>query len=209
MYKSAILGCRGRARGHARAYEHVKGGKLAAICDMQEDVLNDFGDEFRIDARYTDLDEMLSKEKPDLLHIVTAPVLRGSNKRIRYPLMNQASEHGVPAVIVEKPVAVESEDWGRYPSLPNALKRSSLSTHNSISIRRILPSNVMLQKVKSVQSNLLRQARATHPLTKLRMSYNSCRPILTTRDPRRYKDRSLVPNNSILRNLRPPTPQHS
>ena len=27
MYKSAILGCRGRARGHARAYEHVKGGK--------------------------------------------------------------------------------------------------------------------------------------------------------------------------------------
>ena len=27
MYKSAILGCRGRARGHARAYEHVKKGK--------------------------------------------------------------------------------------------------------------------------------------------------------------------------------------
>ena len=100
MYKSAILGCRGRARGHARAYQHVKGGKLAAICDMQEDLLNDFGDEFGIDARYTDLDEMLSKEKPDLLHIVTAPVLRGSNERIRYPLMNQASEHGVPAAIV-------------------------------------------------------------------------------------------------------------
>ena len=78
MYKSAILGCRGRARGHARAYQHVKGGKLAAICDMKEDLLNDFGDEFGIDARYTDLDEMLSKEKPDLLHIVTAPVLRGS-----------------------------------------------------------------------------------------------------------------------------------
>ena len=33
MYKSAILGCRGRARGHARAYEHVKGGNcpLSAI----------------------------------------------------------------------------------------------------------------------------------------------------------------------------------
>ena len=117
MYKSAILGCRGRARGHARAYQHVKGGKLAAICDMQEDLLNKFGDEFGVDARYTDLDEMLSKEKPDLLHIVTAPVLRGSNERIRYPLMNQASEHGVPAAIVEKPIAVESEDWRQISEL--------------------------------------------------------------------------------------------
>ena len=164
MYKSAILGCRGRARGHARAYEHVKKGKLAAICDMQEDLLNNFGDEFGIDARYTDLDEMLSKEKPDLLHIVTAPVLRGSNERIRYPLMNRASEHGVPAAIVEKPIAVESEDW-RQISLnsPNAPKRSSSLTHNSIFTHKILHLNGMSLKGKSVQSNLLRRAHVTRP----------------------------------------------
>ena len=184
MYKSAILGCRGRARGHARAYEHVKGGKLAAICDMQEDLLN-FGDEFGIDARYTDLDEMLSKEKPDLLHIVTAPVLRGSNERIRYPLMNQASEHGVPAAIVEKPknrLLWRAKTGGRFPNLPNAPKRSSSLTHNSISIHRILPLNGMSQKAKSVRLNLLRQAPATPPSTKHHTSYNSCPPILTTRD---------------------------
>ena len=149
MYKSAILGCRGRARGHARAYEHVKGGKLAAICDMQEDLLNDFGDEFRIDARYTDLDEMLSKEKPDLLHIVTAPVLRGSNKRIRYPLMNQASEHGVPAVIVEKPVAVESEDWRQISELAERTKTKFVCQHTTqFPSAESCPQNVMLQKVK-------------------------------------------------------------
>ena len=38
-----------------------------------------------------------------------APVLRGTNQRIRYSLMKQASDHGVPAAIVEKPIAVESE----------------------------------------------------------------------------------------------------
>ena len=34
MYKCAFLGCGGRARGHAHAYQYIKGGELAAICDM-------------------------------------------------------------------------------------------------------------------------------------------------------------------------------
>ena len=117
MYKSAFLGCGGRARAHASAYRFVKGGKIGAICDMNEELLNKFGDDFDVSSRYTDLDEMLEKEKPDLLHIVTAPVLRGTNQRIRYPLMKQASDHGVPAAIVEKPIAVESEDWKEIAGL--------------------------------------------------------------------------------------------
>ena len=117
MYKSAMLGCGGRARAHADAYRFVKGGKLAAICDMNEELLTSFGDDFGISSRYTDLDEMLEKEKPDVLHIVTAPVLRGTNQRIRYSLMKQASDAGVPAAIVEKPIAVESEDWKQLAGL--------------------------------------------------------------------------------------------
>ena len=35
---------------------------------------------------------------------MTAPVLRGTNQLIRYPLMNIASEHEVPAAVVEKPI---------------------------------------------------------------------------------------------------------
>ena len=122
MYKSAFLGCGGRARAHASAYRFVKGGKIGAICDMNEDLLNSFGEQFDVSSRYTDLDEMLEKEKPDLLHIVTAPVLRGTNQRIRYPLMKQASDHGVPAAIVEKPIAVESEDWKQIAGLADETK---------------------------------------------------------------------------------------
>ena len=117
MYKTAMLGCGGRARGHADAYRFVKRGKLAAICDMNEERLNDFGDDFDISSRYTDLDEMLEKEKPDVLHIVTSPVIPSSNERIRYPLMKQASDHGVPAAIIEKPVAIEGEDWKQIAAL--------------------------------------------------------------------------------------------
>jgi len=102
MYRTAILGCGGRSRGHARAYEHVSKGQIVAICDMEENLLNAFGDEFAIKSRYTDIHEMLDKEKPDLLHIVTRPALRA-------PLMTIAAEHKVPAVIVEKPVAIDSE----------------------------------------------------------------------------------------------------
>ena len=117
MYKTAMLGCGGRARGHADAYRFVKRGKLAAICDMNQERLNTFGDDFGISSRYADLDEMLEKEKPDVLHIVTSPVIPSSEQRLRYPLMKQASDHGVPAAIVEKPVAVEGEDWKQLTGL--------------------------------------------------------------------------------------------
>ena len=122
MYKTAMLGCGNRAREHADAYRFVKRGKLAAICDMNEERLNTFGDDFEIASRYTDLDAMLKKEKPDVLHIVTTPVVPSTNERIRYPLMKQASDHGVPAAIVEKPVAVEGEDWKQIAGLAENTK---------------------------------------------------------------------------------------
>ena len=40
MYKTAMLGCGGRARAHADAYRFVKNGKIAAICDMNTELLN-------------------------------------------------------------------------------------------------------------------------------------------------------------------------
>jgi predicted dehydrogenase len=117
MYRSAILGCGGRARSHAQAYKDIKQGKIVAICDMNTELLTSFGSEFGIKDQYTDLDRMLQEQKPDLLHIVTAPTMRGSGKRIRYSLMKKASDHGVPAAIVEKPIAVDGKDWRELTEL--------------------------------------------------------------------------------------------
>jgi predicted dehydrogenase len=108
--KSACLGCGPRARQHALAYELVTKGELAAICDLDEARLQAFGDEFGIDHRYTDLSDMLEAEKPDLLHIVTLPT-------IRVDLMTVAAEHEVPVVIVEKPIAIQGEDYRQIAAL--------------------------------------------------------------------------------------------
>lgn len=110
MLKSAFLGCGPRAKAHARAYEFVAKGKPVAACDLDEQRLAQFGEQFGIERRYTDIHEMLDKEKPDLLHIVTAPTLR-------VPLMTIASEHKVPVALVEKPIAVQGEDWKALAAL--------------------------------------------------------------------------------------------
>ena len=64
---------------------------------MDEQLLNDFGDDFRISKRYIDLHQMLDQESPDLLHIVTVPTLRRIGRLIRHSLMQVASDHEVSA----------------------------------------------------------------------------------------------------------------
>jgi predicted dehydrogenase len=137
MFKCAFLGCGPRAKGHARAYKHVKRGTLTAICDMNEQRLNEFGDEFGVKTRYTDLHEMLDKERPDLLHVVTPPT-------IRHSLMSVASEHGVPAAIVEKPIAIQGEDYRDLLALSQSSQtkfmiNTQLHFHpNNLELKRIV-----------------------------------------------------------------------
>ena len=110
--RAAFLGCGPRARRHAEAYELVQRGAMAAICDLDEERLHAFGDDFGIgpEHRYRDMGEMLKAEKPDLLHIVTLPT-------IRVDVMTIASEHGVPVAIVEKPIAIQGEDYRQIVAL--------------------------------------------------------------------------------------------
>jgi len=110
VHRSCCLGCGGRARGHADAYKHVAKGRLEAVCDLNTERLNAFAEEWKIPRRYTDVHEMLEKEKPDLLHIVTQP-------QLRVELLTVASDHGVPAVLVEKPLCLDADDFNAIAAL--------------------------------------------------------------------------------------------
>jgi len=121
-HRCAILGCGGRSRGHAKAYSLITRGQLVAICDMNEQRLKDYGDAFGIKTRYTNLDEMLRKEKPDVLHIVTPPTLRVG-------LMTQAAEAGVPGVIVEKPICIGADDYKALRALNARSKTKFVVNH--------------------------------------------------------------------------------
>ena len=115
MQKACILGCGKRSREHARAYQFVTGGKIAAACDQDQTRLSAYCNDYGIERRYTDLNKMLEKEKPDVLHLVTPPLLR-------YDLMCAANDHEVPVVIVEKPIAVQGEDWRQLVGLHDRAK---------------------------------------------------------------------------------------
>jgi predicted dehydrogenase len=172
MLKSAMLGCGGRARGHAAAYEHVKKTTLAAVCDMDRSRLDPFAQEYGIPAKYTDVHKMLDTEKPDLLHIVTQPDLR-------VPLLTLAHEAGVPAVIVEKPLALDADDFNAIAKLARVTTTKICVNHQLRFHPRLLDllADVQDGKIGEVQfidasSRLNLAGQGTHILN-LALSFNS------------------------------------
>ena len=97
-YRSAFIGCGLRSKNHLKAYEHVKSIEVAALADLDEEKLNERGDAFGIKARYTDMVQMLKEVKPDIVHCVTQP-------NFRVQPVRTCAEHGVKAIIIEKPMA--------------------------------------------------------------------------------------------------------
>lgn len=121
-YKCAFLGCGPRSTGHAVAYEHIDSGNMVACCDMNEGRLNAYGEKYKIAGRYTNLDEMLEKEKPDVVHLVTPPTLR-------VELMTKLSDAGVPGVIVEKPICIGANDYKALRKLEENSKTKFVVNH--------------------------------------------------------------------------------
>ncbi|MBM4037203.1 MAG: Gfo/Idh/MocA family oxidoreductase [Planctomycetes bacterium] len=122
MYKSCCLGCGPRARGHADAYRFVKTARLEAVCDMNAERLGKFADEFKVPRRYSDVREMLAKEKPDLLHVVTQP-----HQRLEF--FQLAEDFGVPAVLVEKPLCLDAEDFNAIAAFGQKAKARIIVNH--------------------------------------------------------------------------------
>ena len=104
-YKCAIVGVSGgRANGHAAAYAHIPRGQLACIATRNGENLDAFGERWSVDRRYTDYREMFAREKPDLVHVNTPP-------DVRLEVMEAAEGAGVGALIIEKPLAIQAEDY--------------------------------------------------------------------------------------------------
>ncbi|MEE2659207.1 MAG: Gfo/Idh/MocA family oxidoreductase [Candidatus Latescibacterota bacterium] len=105
MFKCAIIGVSGgRAHGHAEAFAHISRGEIVAVSSRQADKLRVFADRFSVSSRYIDYQEMLVREKPDVVLVNTPP-------DVRLEIFRAADESGVPGIIVEKPLATEGEDF--------------------------------------------------------------------------------------------------
>ena len=105
MIQSAIIGVGGgRARGLAEAYRHVKRGRLVAVSTRRRNKLDEFGSAFDVPGRYTDYLDLFQREKPDLVHVNTPP-------SVRLEIFEAAEAAGVPGVLIEKPLAIQGEDY--------------------------------------------------------------------------------------------------
>lgn len=123
MFKCVIVGVGGgRAKGHAEAYEHIKRGKLVAVSTRTREKLDAFGDLFGVAARYTDYREMFAVEKPDLVHVNTPP-------DVRLEVFEAAEEAGAPAVLVEKPLAIQGEDYRAIRAFAEGAKTKIAINH--------------------------------------------------------------------------------
>ena len=123
MIKSAIIGVSGpRARGLAEAYRYINGSQLVAVSSRQKEQLEVFGATFNISATYTDYQDMLQQEKPDLIHINTPP-------SVRLNIFKAAHSAGVSGILVEKPLAIQGEDFRAIQTFCQATRMKIAVNH--------------------------------------------------------------------------------
>ncbi|MBM3262251.1 MAG: Gfo/Idh/MocA family oxidoreductase [candidate division Zixibacteria bacterium] len=98
MYRIGLIGTGGIARAHGHAARKTEGVEVVAICDVSQEALNRFGDEFGVSARYGDLETMLDRERLDIAIICTWGSLHADiSNRI-------ARSRQVKAILCEKPI---------------------------------------------------------------------------------------------------------
>ena len=97
-YRVGIIGCGRIATAHARGYQGVDQVEMVAIADPVQGVLDDFGDQFRINNRYLDARKMLDNEDLDIVSVATW-------HKLHAPMTIAACASTVKAVLCEKPMA--------------------------------------------------------------------------------------------------------
>ncbi|RKN86818.1 Gfo/Idh/MocA family protein [Paenibacillus ginsengarvi] len=100
MIRIAVIGVNNIGKIHCRAYRQHPDTELAAVCDLLQERVQAAGAEFGVPA-YTDMREMLSKEKIDAVIVATAGVEKGSH---HFAPVMAAIEAGKD-VFVEKPIS--------------------------------------------------------------------------------------------------------
>ena len=86
---------------HAPAYTHSQRVELVAGADIHDEQRSIFGERWGLtdDHLYSDFEEMLDREKPDIVSICTTA-------RVRPDIVQRVAKAGVKAIWAEKPLAV-------------------------------------------------------------------------------------------------------
>ncbi len=105
--KVGVIGL-GIGYGHILEYGSHPDAKVVAICDCNDVKLNEIGSEIGIRRRYTDYEEMLDREKLDVVSVATPNYLHA-------PMTIKALDAGCH-VLCEKPMAMDAGEAVRLKS---------------------------------------------------------------------------------------------
>lgn len=112
--KTVFVGCGNIAHVHMK-FLKKNGLSVAAVCDMSLVRAEDFATNYQIPSFYSDIEEMLNDEKPDIVHLLTPP-------QTHYNLIVNLLNSGCH-VLVEKPFCQTSDE---YQSLIQLAKEKKL-----------------------------------------------------------------------------------
>ncbi len=102
MLKIAIVGCGKVADQHMYAIHRIPDCEIVALCDRELLMAKQLGERFGISKCFSDLQEMLQANQPDIVHITTPP-------QSHYLLAKQCLESGCH-VYVEKPFTLYTSE---------------------------------------------------------------------------------------------------
>ena len=103
-YRTAIIGVSGnRAKGHADAYQHIRKASSSLSPRGKKTKWEAFAKTHKV-TPYKDYVAMLEREQIDLLHVNTPP-------DVRLDILEAAEVANVPLVVLEKPLAIQTEDY--------------------------------------------------------------------------------------------------
>jgi len=102
MLKIAIVGCGKIADAHASEIQRIKNCRIVGVCDREVLMAKQLSERFPIDNYYTDLDLLLDKARPDVVHITTPP-------QSHFSIAKHCLERGCH-VYVEKPFTLNTDE---------------------------------------------------------------------------------------------------
>lgn len=110
-YSVVLAGCGPRGQQHAKAFlKNSDRFNLVALCDKDSEKLQSLSSTLNIPKMYTNAEEMLSGEKPDVFCFATLP-------QVRFEMVELGVKHGVKAISYEKPMATSLAEAQRIREL--------------------------------------------------------------------------------------------
>lgn len=102
VLKVAIVGCGKIADAHASQIQRIPGCEMVGACDREELMAKQICERFPIKAPFSDLDDLMSKARPQVVHITTPP-------QSHFEIARRCLEQGCH-VYVEKPFTLNTNE---------------------------------------------------------------------------------------------------